>query len=154
MAHWHSVTQLHQIHCSNNRLPYIRWLENHNKSFELRNWEYGLGLTFWPGNYIFNVPMDFDSRWNILCWLRDRHSAQKFDANLLRIMVWPGEPYRRSEGFLNGTFGPWAWWIRPLARWESWWDIAAVATPHPALLYRSMMDSRVYKGSILQANIG
>ena len=32
----------------------------------------------------------------------------------------------RSEGLTpNGIFGPWAWWSRGLARWESCWDIAA-----------------------------
>ena len=35
----------------------------------------------------------------------------------------------RSEGFLCGIFGPWARWIKALARWESCWDavVAAVA---------------------------
>ena len=33
----------------------------------------------------------------------------------------------------NGIFGPWAWWFRGLARWESCWDAvaaAAVSTPN------------------------
>ena len=27
----------------------------------------------------------------------------------------------------NGIFGPWAWWVRGLARWESSWDAAVAA---------------------------
>ena len=39
---------------------------------------------------------------------------------------WPNT--NRSEGLTpNGIFGPWAWWSRALARWESCWDAAAVA---------------------------
>ena len=34
----------------------------------------------------------------------------------------------RSEGLTpNGIFGPWAWWSRALARWESCWDVAVAA---------------------------
>ena len=35
----------------------------------------------------------------------------------------------RSEGLTpNGIFGPWAWWSRALARWESCWDAAAAVS--------------------------
>ena len=33
----------------------------------------------------------------------------------------------RSEGFPNGIFGPWAWWSRGLARWESCRRVAVAA---------------------------
>ena len=34
----------------------------------------------------------------------------------------------RSKGLTpSGIFGPWAWWSRGLARWESCWDVAVAA---------------------------
>ena len=39
-----------------------------------------------------------------------------------------GHAQYRSEGLTpNGIFGPWAWWSRALARWESCWDVAVAA---------------------------
>ena len=36
----------------------------------------------------------------------------------------------------NGIFGPWAWWSRALARWESCWDVAAVAAAVAAVTWK------------------
>ena len=37
----------------------------------------------------------------------------------------------------NGIFGPWAWWSRGLARWESSWDVAAAVVAVVAVIWKS-----------------
>ena len=39
--------------------------------------------------------------------------------------TWGG--FVEVRDYRHGIFGPWAWWSRALARWESCWDAAAVA---------------------------
>ena len=51
----------------------------------------------------------------------------------------------RSEGFPNGIFGPWARWIRALARWEGCWDVAvavAVAVAVVAVIWKFRLTFR------------
>ena len=54
------------------------------------------GLTFWPGNCIWNFQAGFGLT-RELQGLRDRLSTQSFDTNLANIVVWPGEPFFKKS---------------------------------------------------------
>ena len=82
----------------------------------LRSWK--------SGKLVFSICLWCWKSWklevhNITCNPRNSHIC---------FLNFPCDPRDRSEGLPpNGIFGPWAWWSRALARWESCWDVAAAA---------------------------
>ena len=54
-----------------------------------------LRSTFRPGNYIWSLPMVLDS-WPEIFENGGRGFTQTFDAHLVSIVVWPGEPFLKK----------------------------------------------------------